>query len=492
MQTQVPACRIRDLNQAPINPEGQWVVYWMTAFRRTDFNFALQYARDWSLHLGRPLLVLEGLRCDYPWASARFHRFVIQGMSDNANACKAAGVAYYPYVEPQRAAGRGLLEALARNACLLVGDDFPCFFHPGMFRRLADRLSCRLSMVDANGLMPLSQADRTFTVAHSYRRWMQKTLPNHLQNSPEPQPLANTMVSDSSGMSSLPKSITDRWPVASLSHLTEPGGLSDLPIDHSVDAVELRGGAVHAQRLLKQFVSNRLARYQHDRNEPDLEGSTGLSPYLHFGHLSCHQLFWEIMERQQWNPSRLAGPNGKVEGFWGVDPNAEALLDQLCTWREIGLNMCWREPNYDAYDSLPTWAMQTLDDHRHDPRAVVYDLEQLEFAKTGDPIWNAAQRQLLIEGRMHNYLRMLWGKNILGWTKSPEQALQFMIDLNNKYALDGRDPNSYSGIFWVLGRYDRAWGPERQVFGKIRYMTSQNTARKHALRQYLAKYSTLT
>jgi deoxyribodipyrimidine photo-lyase len=280
--------------------------------------------------------------------------------------------------------------------------------------------------------------------------------------------------------------------VASLSRLAEPGGLSELPIDHLVAAVELRGGAVQAQRLLKQFVRNRLAGYQHDRNEPDLEGSTGLSPYLHFGHLSCHQLFWEIMKQQQWNPSRLAGPNGKVEGFWGVDPNAEALLDQLCTWREIGLNMCWREPNYDAYDSLPTWALQTLDDHRHDPRAVVYDLDQLEFANTGDPIWNAAQRQLLIEGRMHNYLRMLWGKNILGWTKSPEQALQFMIELNNKYALDGRDPNSYSGIFWVLGRYDRAWGPERQVFGKIRYMTSQNTARKHALRQYLAKYSTLT
>jgi deoxyribodipyrimidine photo-lyase len=197
------------------------------------------------------------------------------------------------------------------------------------------------------------------------------------------------------------------------------------------------------------------------------------------------------MESQQWHHGKLSKPNGKTNGFWGVDSNAEALLDQLCTWREIGFNMCWRESNYDRYESLPGWALQTLAAHAKDKRPQLYSLEQLEQASTHDPIWNAAQRQLVLEGKIHNYLRMLWGKKILQWTPEPELALKWMIELNNKYALDGRDPNSYSGIFWVLGRYDRAWGPERPVFGKIRYMTSENTAKKHQLRQYLQRYSKL-
>ena len=169
--------------------------------------------------------------------------------------------------------------------------------------------------------------------------------------------------------------------------------------------------------------------------------------------------------------------------------NAEAFLDQLITWRELGYNMCANLHTYDLYESLPAWAQDTLDGHRKDPRPLLYGLEHFENADTHDPLWNAAQTQLKREGRVHNYLRMLWGKKILEWTPSPEEALDIMIHLNNKYALDGRNPNSYSGIFWILGRYDRPWAPERPVFGKIRYMSSQNTARKLRLKQYLRKYS---
>ena len=194
------------------------------------------------------------------------------------------------------------------------------------------------------------------------------------------------------------------------------------------------------------------------------------------------------MQASEWNPSKLKKPNGKVNGFWGVNENAEAFLDQLCTWREIGFNMCWREPNYDRLQSLPAWVLQTIDEHSHDERPVIYSLEELDQAQTHDEIWNAAQRQLVREGRVHNYLRMLWGKKIVQWTRSAEDALRIMIELNNKYGLDGRDPNSYSGIFWVLGRYDRAWGPERPIFGKLRYMTSENTAKKHMLKKYLKRF----
>jgi deoxyribodipyrimidine photo-lyase len=168
---------------------------------------------------------------------------------------------------------------------------------------------------------------------------------------------------------------------------------------------------------------------------------------------------------------------------------AESFLDELVTWRELGFNMCWQRPDYDQYESLPAWAQQTLEEHSSDLRPVVYTLDQLQSATTHDALWNAAQTQLVTEGRMHNYLRMLWGKKILEWSATPRDALASMIELNNRFAVDGRNPNSYSGIFWVLGRYDRAWGPERPIFGKIRYMTSENTARKLKLSNYLRSYS---
>ena len=171
-----------------------------------------------------------------------------------------------------------------------------------------------------------------------------------------------------------------------------------------------------------------------------------------------------------------------------MSPSAESFLDELVTWRELGYNFCWQRSDYDQYSSLPEWAQETLAEHQADPRPSVYTLEELQSAKTHDHIWNAAQTQLVTEGRMHNYLRMLWGKKILEWSRTPQNALACMIELNNRFAVDGRNPNSYSGIFWVLGRYDRAWGPERPIFGKIRYMTSENTARKLKLTNYLRKY----
>ena len=169
--------------------------------------------------------------------------------------------------------------------------------------------------------------------------------------------------------------------------------------------------------------------------------------------------------------------------------NAESFLDELITWRELGFNMCWQRPDYDKYESLPDWAQETLHEHAADPRQYDYSLEKLQAGKTHDRLWNAAQNQLVTEGRMHNYLRMLWGKKILKWSRTPQRALEVMLELNNRFAVDGRDPNSYSGIFWVLGRYDRAWGPERPIFGKIRYMTSENTARKLTLTKYLNRYA---
>ncbi len=254
---------------------------------------------------------------------------------------------------------------------------------------------------------------------------------------------------------------------------------------------EVTGGSVEANRRLTQFIQQRLDHYGEDRNHPDCHATSGLSPHLHFGHLSAHQFVATILGHEDWTPDRLGPAVGKNSGFWNTSPSAEALLDQVLTWREMGFNLCFRQPrSYDRYESLPDWARATLEQHQHDKRPYLYSLEQFETAQTHDPIWNAAQRQIVRTGVMHNYMRMLWGKKILHWTRSPQEALDIMIELNNKYGIDGRDPNSYSGIFWVLGRYDRAWGPKRPVFGSIRYMTSESAKKKLRMERYLEKFGT--
>jgi deoxyribodipyrimidine photo-lyase len=195
------------------------------------------------------------------------------------------------------------------------------------------------------------------------------------------------------------------------------------------------------------------------------------------------------MRRERWTPEDVVPPaNGRRVGWWDAGDDAEAFLDQFITWRELGFNVCHKRPDHDRWESLPDWAIKTLSKHARDRREHVYTLEEFTDAATHDPLWNAAQTQLLREGTIHNYLRMLWGKKILEWTSEPREALEVMIELNNRYALDGRDPNSYTGIFWVLGRHDRAWGPERPIFGTVRYMSSANTARKFPVREYLDRF----
>lgn len=480
MTTQVPLLRIRDANAAPVRPDGDFVLYWMIAFRRTEWNFALQRAVEWATELRKPLVIFEPLRIGYRWASDRLHRFVIDGMADNVRriaATKSRGVVYFPYVEPAPDASRGLLAALAERSCVVVTDDFPAFFLPQMVSAVAPRLPVKVEQVDANGLLPLRATDRVFTTAFSFRAFLQKELPSHLAEMPLRDPLADAKLPP---LAHLPDAITRRWPAVSPKLLAgDTAELAKLPIDHSVGIVAQRGGATAARERLARFLSGSLSRYVDEANEPDADARSGLSPYLHFGHISPHELFHELTSRERWSPARLGvKTGGKREGWWGLSPGAEAWLDQFVTWRELGFNLSSHRDDYDQYESLPDWAQATLAKHAADRREHVYTLDEFAAAATHDPLWNAAQTQLVREGRIHNYLRMLWGKKILEWSATPRDALAVMIELNNRFALDGRDPNSYSGIFWVLGRYDRPWGPERPIFGTVRYMSSESTRRK--------------
>ena len=483
----VPAIRLRAVNAAPVRADGEYVLYWMTSARRTGWNFGLQRAVERCRELGKPLVVLEGIRAGYRWASDRFHRFAIDAMADNAARFAKAGVRHLPYVEPEDGAGKGMLRALAERACVVVTDEFPEFFLPRMIESAGRRLPVLLEAVDSNGLLPLAAAPKAFVTAFHFRRFLHGELPAHLDAFPLADPLRRYDVDRKASVSA---DVLVRWPPASAALLRgDAGTLDELPIDHAVPPVDFRGGPVHGAKVLESFVRERLPRYGTERNEPQADAASGLSPYLHWGFVSAHQAFAAVAEREGWTPERLAlKPTGAREGWWGMGKDAEAFLDELVTWREVSYNTAHRLPDHDRYESLPGWARESLEKHAGDDRDLL-TLEDLEEGRTYDELWNATQGQLRAEGRIHNYLRMIWGKRFLEWTRSPAQAVEWMLHLNNRWALDGRNPNSVAGIFWCLGRYDRPWGPERPVFGVVRYMSSANTARKVRVKDYIRRYT---
>ncbi len=478
--------RLRTVNSQS-QQQGSFVLYWMLAQRRVTHNFALEQAVNWAKQLGKPLLILESVTLVYDYASPRQHVFLLQGMADNQARLARKPVTYFPFVENIPGQRADLLKALAEQACVVIVDDFPMAMHQELIANAGLEFPCRLEAVDSCGLLPLRAAEVTFPSAFAFRRHLQKNLRPHLEHFPLSDPLARVTLPSLK----LDARITSLWPPADPQKLlADHTWMSDLPLLHDVPPVPTAGGTSTAEKNLREFLSHKLSRYATERSQPGEDWSSGLSPYLHFGHISVHQVFSELAKQEGWSSNHLAdNVAGKKEGWWGMSANAESFLDELVTWREVGYNFNHLRDDYKDFSSLPPWALKTLNEHRKDKRTWTYTKEQFEQAATHDPLWNAAQRQLLTEGRIHNYLRMLWGKKILEWSASPEAALEVMIELNDKWALDGRDPNSYSGILWCLGRYDRPWFPERPVFGQVRYMSSENTARKFNVKSYLEKYS---
>jgi deoxyribodipyrimidine photo-lyase len=478
----VPLTRIRVLNERPVHAAGDYVLYWMIAARRTRWNFALQRAVRHCVELGKPLVILEPLDADYPWASDRLHRFVLDGMAASARACTRSRALYYPYVEPAPGHGRGLLQRLSQNACIVITDYYPAFFIPRLVTAAASVSAARVEAVDSNGLIPLAAHGRAFTSARSFRAFVQRELRSHLREFPVEQPLK-----------ALPRrtarvdaGISRRWPAAS-KLLDRKASLEQLPIDHGVPPAAAIGGERAARLRLARFVESQLDRYAAEHNHPDADCTSRLSPYLHFGHISAHEVFSAVMTAERWTTRRLAVRGGGArEGWWGVSENANVFLDQLVVWRELAFNGCEWVPDFNAYESLPRWARDTIEAHSPERRPV-YRFDTLEAASTADAVWNATQRQLKAEGWFHGYLRMLWGKKLFEWAPDAPTALAWMEALMNRYSLDGRDPVSYASYGWVLGRYDRPW-PRRAIFGTVRYMSSESTRRKLRMKQFLSRY----
>ncbi len=482
----VPMNRVRLVRDTPVRGDGEFVLYWMHATRRCRFNFALERALHWAHATSKPLVVLETLPITYPWASDRLHAFTLQGMHDNAARFATTEVTYYPYVEPTPGEGVDLPSALAEHAAVVVTDDVPAFLRRP-HGNVEPRMRPRVEAVDSNGLVPLGVPERPYPTAYSFRRLLHRELGDHLAESPLVEPLSDLGLPS---LGKVPPAIAARWPAATPELLAAtPTALTALPIDHEVGVAPQRGGARAGAIALDHFLTSRLSRYARDRNVPDEDATSELSPYLRAGHIGAHDVFWRVAEWAEWAPDQLRPEDRGSRSGWGMQEGGADFVDQLVTWRELGYNMCQHRHDYVDFSSLPTWARDTLSDHADDPRPHLYTLEELAGGHTHDRLWNAAQTQLRTEGRLHNYLRMLWAKKVLEWSESPEVALDVLITLNDRFALDGQDPNSYSGILWTFGRYDRPWGPERPIFGKVRYMSSKNTARKVRVNRYLERYA---
>ena len=493
--------RIRSLNKLPQNQNGDYVLYWMTATRRYHYNSGLDRAVEIALEINKPILVVECISIRHKWANERILSFVVQGMLDNIKIFAADNITYLPWVETHIDAGNHLLVKLSQHACHIIIDDYPTYTPRKIMERAADICKVKLEAADSNGILPMAWAEKEHLTAYSFRKHMQKNMADALMSLPNRNIMENinqNLEFSELEMVSLFEAIEIEftplewlWRVGEVGRISEEA-MAPLDIDHKVKPVKkMKGGRFEAKKRMEIFLEINLKRYATDRNNTEDPAVSSLSPWFHFGHLSTIEVVMKLLERSNWSYDRTCFEDmgkGTRSGWWGLSESEESFLDQIITWRELGFNFAHYRRDHKSIDSIPNWAKISLEAHTTDERKP-YTFEDIENARTDDEVWNAAQRQLLRTGLIHNYMRMVWGKKILEWAPNPNTAADWMIRINDRWALDGRDPNSYTGIFWVLGRHDRAWGPERPVFGKVRYMTTESAKRKLKLKNYLKRWA---
>jgi deoxyribodipyrimidine photo-lyase len=478
--------RVFKKNKREPLPDREFVLYWMQINRRFYYNFALEYAIGWANKLKKPLLILEAFSCDYPWATDRSHLFMMQGMQEHLEYAEKQDLNYISFVEEKPGQYKKLLKTLTNRAAVLITDEYPVFIMRERNETYPKEFDVPYITVDSNGLIPLGLTEKDPYSAYFFRKTMQKNFVEAYTNPPQKNPLNKLENNEKLVLNNF---IPNDLPKAREALAKPQDFISKLDINHNVKPIELHGSRQSALGTLGQFIKNGLPEYDEKRNHPDENKTSGLSPWLHFGKISEYEVVRAVLQHQPngWDLDKISYNNGSAGGFFNGDANIGSFLDEVITWREVGFHFAHHRSDYDQLESLPDWVQETMEKHRDDPREHIYSRDELAQSQTNDEIWNAAQTQLREEGIIHNYLRMLWGKKVIEWTPDYKTALEYLIDLNNTYAIDGRDPNSYSGIFWCFGRFDRAW-QERAVFGKIRYMTSESAGKKIKLKNYMQSY----
>ncbi|MBI3792993.1 MAG: deoxyribodipyrimidine photo-lyase [Gemmatimonadetes bacterium] len=445
------------LNEQPERPAGAYVLYWMQATHRLEENWALRQAVLTADRAARPLLIYQGLDPTYEHANDRIHAFILENAREMAARAKALGLTYIFSLRRRRNDDRRVVDRIAARAVTVVTDAFPTAGIAERTRRFAERTDVRVLAVDGHGVIPVAAFEKEEWAARTIRPKILKIRDHAL----EP-------VRDRAPKKAMPASVLKALECdpLDLARLDLDATLASCEIDHAVPRVTtIASGRAAGLARLAAFVHDALPDYEERRGEPtDTDGSSRLSPYLHFGQVSAAEV------------ARAALATGHAAA-------TEKFLDELLTWRELSLNFCVRNPRFGTLHALPPWIHDTMRKHVKDPREALYTRDQLERAETHEPLWNAAQRELVGTGAIHNVMRMYWGKSVLTWTTTYSEALAHLIHLNNKWALDGRDPSSYGGIQWCFGKFDRPWG-ERPVWGTIRSMSLQRAYQKFDARGY--------
>ncbi len=429
--------------------QGRCIVYWMQRAQRAVDNPALDKAIEIANALRLPVAVFFGLHPRYPNANERHYQFLIEGLQETRERCEARNVAFVLRPYPNHDLLKFCDEV---KPALVIGDENP-MREPESWRRSAtEKLRVPFWTVDADVIVPTKLFEKEEYAARTIRPKIHRVWDEYLK------PLANP-VAEISWRDRKEQPPID---VAAI--------LAALPLNRSAVPVKsFRGGTAAGLRTLQTFINERLAHYDTARNLPHLRGTSDLSPYLHFGHVGPHTIALTVRESNAPSPAK------------------NAFIEEMIVRRELAINYVARNSNYDTLAGCHAWARKSLDEHRNDQREYLYSLKQFEQAETHDPLWNAAQLEMVKRGKMHGYLRMYWAKKILEWTPAPEDAFAIAVELNDRYELDGRDPNGYTGIAWAMGaKHDRPWAPARKVFGMIRFMTASGCARKFDVNAYIS------
>lgn len=464
------APRSFDINGKRHNPEGEYVLYWMQSTHRLEENWALRAAVRAANKVNRPLVVHQGLDPTYPYAADRHHTFILQGARDTAREAERRGLHYQFVLRERRDDDRRVVDRLAARAYLVITDLFPTAGVRERTERFAARVNCRVLAIDSACVVPSGLFEAPEYAARTIRPKLAKLLDHAIEPVADEAPrVAVPAVLAASLRETLRVAPLD---VGALDDAALARHVARCEIDHSVGVVASKAGGSHeAARRLAEFVAGPLDAYDENHGNAGIEHSSSeLSPYLHFGHIAPAVIVRAVRESRARETSR------------------NAFLQQVTTWRDLSFNWCLRTRAFDALASLPDWIRKTMAAHVDDERETLYDLDTLERAETGDAFWNAAQRQLLASGTIHNYPRMLWGKTMLLWTPDYETARRYMFHLNDKWALDGRDHCSVGGIMWCLGLWDRPWG-NKHIWGGIRPMVTARVRLKFDTAPYLARWA---
>ncbi|MGA1840141.1 MAG: deoxyribodipyrimidine photo-lyase [bacterium] len=439
--------RIKNLNQRSIK-KGKFVLYWMQASQRAECNHALEFAIKKANEINNPLLVFFGITSRFPDANERHYWFMLEGLKDVITALKKRGI---KMVICKKSPEKDVIE-ISKDASIVITDRGYLRIQKAWRRYASEHMDCLLIQVETDVIVPVEVASNkeeysAATIRPKIKRYLSDYLVPLEENNPKRDSL--NIQFDSIELMDLKRAIFQ------------------LNIDRSVERVEtFSGGTSEAKRHLDEFLKNKLDNFQDLRNDPTVDYLSHLSPYLHFGQISPLFIALKVLRTKS--------------------PGRDAFLEELIIRRELSMNFVFYNDHYDSFNGLPEWAKKTLSKHQNDPREYTYNRDEMENAQTHDPYWNKAQTEMMITGKMHGYMRMYWGKKILEWCGRPENAFGIALYLNNKYELDGRDPNGYAGVAWCFGKHDRPWG-ERKVFGNIRYMNDKGLRRKFQMDLYLKK-----